>query len=190
MQPYYWDNKDAELDDHLHTIDKRLDRSCTPFTTRGWANVLMIVSIVTALIWLFCAYPIMSHYTKTPMSLPSYNLGGINRTGQVPLLPNLPSLIDKETPKSAMSRTGWDGYGYSLVFSDEFNTPGRTFYPGDDPYWEAVDLHYWPTGDYEWYSPGECRIWGGGITVVVTYLFHRCRHNGRWKAGYHHDGRI
>jgi hypothetical protein len=30
-----------------------------------------------------------------------------------------------------------------LVFSDEFNTDGRTFYPGDDPYWEAVDLHYW-----------------------------------------------
>ena len=30
-----------------------------------------------------------------------------------------------------------------LVFSDEFNTDGRTFYPGDDPYWEAADLHYW-----------------------------------------------
>ena len=30
-----------------------------------------------------------------------------------------------------------------LVFSDEFNTDGRTFYPGDDPFWEAVDLHYW-----------------------------------------------
>lgn len=32
-----------------------------------------------------------------------------------------------------------------LVFSDEFNQDGRTFYPGDDPYWEAVDLHYWGT---------------------------------------------
>ncbi|KAG6880328.1 hypothetical protein C0992_011077 [Termitomyces sp. T32_za158] len=30
-----------------------------------------------------------------------------------------------------------------LVFSDEFYVDGRTFYPGDDPYWEAVDLHYW-----------------------------------------------
>jgi hypothetical protein len=52
---------------------------------------------------------------------------------------------------------------------DEFNTDGRSFYPGDDPYWcvsfslvtlqltqhrEAVDLHYWPTGDLEWYDPG------------------------------------
>ncbi|KDQ20783.1 glycoside hydrolase family 16 protein [Botryobasidium botryosum FD-172 SS1] len=180
MQPYYWDNKDAELDDHLHTIDKRLDRSCTPFTTRGWANVLMIVSIVTALIFVFCAYPIMSHYTKTPMSLPSYNLGGINRTGQVPLLPNLPSLIDKDTPKSAMSRTGWDGNGYSLVFSDEFNTPGRTFYPGDDPYWEAVDLHYWPTGDYEWYSPDAVTTEDGKLVITMTEEFN---HQLNFKSG-------
>jgi hypothetical protein len=33
-----------------------------------------------------------------------------------------------------------------LVFSDEFNTDGRTFYPGDDPFWEAEDLHYWAVG--------------------------------------------
>jgi hypothetical protein len=36
-----------------------------------------------------------------------------------------------------------DGTSYDLVFSDEFNVDGRSFYPGDDPYWEAVDLHYW-----------------------------------------------
>jgi beta-glucanase (GH16 family) len=40
-----------------------------------------------------------------------------------------------------------------LVFSDEFNTPGRTFYPGDDPYWTAVDLWYGVTRDMEWYDP-------------------------------------
>lgn len=37
-----------------------------------------------------------------------------------------------------------------LVFSDEFNTEGRSFYPGDDPYWEAADLYYWSTNDLEW----------------------------------------
>jgi hypothetical protein len=53
-------------------------------------------------------------------------------------------LIDVETPQSAYTRTGYyDGQTYHLVFSDEFNTDGRSFYPGDDPYWEAVDLHYW-----------------------------------------------
>ena len=43
---------------------------------------------------------------------------------------------------------------WKLVWSDEFNTDGRTFYPGDDPFWEAEDLHYWGTNNMEWYSPG------------------------------------
>lgn len=38
---------------------------------------------------------------------------------------------------------GFDGSKYNLVFSDEFEVPGRTFYEGDDPFWSAVDLHYW-----------------------------------------------
>ena len=37
----------------------------------------------------------------------------------------------------------YDGEELELVFSDEFEQEGRSFYPGDDPYWEAVDLHYW-----------------------------------------------
>lgn len=47
-----------------------------------------------------------------------------------------------------------------LVFSDEFNQDGRTFYPGDDPYWEAVDLYYWVTNDLEWcVSPCCCEMY-------------------------------
>jgi len=34
---------------------------------------------------------------------------------------------------SAYTRQGFDGEEYELVFSDEFNTDGRTFWPGDDP---------------------------------------------------------
>lgn len=53
-------------------------------------------------------------------------------------------LIDKDTPKDAYTRKSLrNGASMELVFSDEFNQPGRSFYPGDDPYWEAVDLHYW-----------------------------------------------
>jgi beta-glucanase (GH16 family) len=54
-------------------------------------------------------------------------------------------LIDEETPQDAYTKLSWaDGKTkMQLVFSDEFNTDGRSFYPGDDPYWEAVDLHYW-----------------------------------------------
>jgi hypothetical protein len=41
------------------------------------------------------------------------------------------SLIDAATPQDAMTYTSAeDGTQWQLVFSDEFETPGRTFYPG------------------------------------------------------------
>ena len=54
-------------------------------------------------------------------------------------------LIDSETPQDAYTRPSYNdpSVEMQLVFSDEFNIDGRSFYPGDDPYWEAVDLHYW-----------------------------------------------
>jgi beta-glucanase (GH16 family) len=55
----------------------------------------------------------------------------------------MPRLIDPDTPRELYTRTGNDGKRYDLVFSDEFNTDGRTFWPGDDPFWEAMDFHYW-----------------------------------------------
>lgn len=58
-------------------------------------------------------------------------------------------VIDPDTPKSVMSRTGHDGKKQVLVFSDEFNEDGRTFYDGDDPYFQAVDIWYGATQDLE-----------------------------------------
>jgi hypothetical protein len=66
-----------------------------------------------------------------------YGLGGINgsyapqlrsrhrcltslpHSGQVPDIPNLPTLMDTDTPLDAYSLTGHDGNTYNLVFSDE-----------------------------------------------------------------------
>lgn len=58
----------------------------------------------------------------------AYNIGGINSTGQVPKIDGLPSLIDANTPASALTRTGYDGKKYNLMFSDEFEVDGRTFW--------------------------------------------------------------
>lgn len=54
-------------------------------------------------------------------------------------------LIDLDTDKSFYTKPSYNdpSQEMQLIFSDEFTTDGRTFYPGDDPYWEAVDLHYW-----------------------------------------------
>jgi hypothetical protein len=71
------------------------------------------------------------------------------------------------------------------VFSDEFNTDGRSFYPGgpycslsflylssfiliDDPFWEAVDLQYWPTSDIEWYDPGQITTQNGSLIINMV----------------------
>lgn len=62
---------------------------------------------------------------------------------QIPSIGNF-GLIDDDTPQDQyMIQSLVDGSDLALVFSDEFNQNGRTFWPGDDPYWEAVDLHYW-----------------------------------------------
>jgi hypothetical protein len=67
-----------------------------------------------------------------------------------PLLQNLRiGLIDPDTPASVKTRISSTGKKQHLVFSDEFNTDGRTFYDGDDPYFQAVDIWYGATQDLE-----------------------------------------
>ena len=77
-----------------------------------------------------------------------------------PLLTNLrKGLIDPDTPQYAMTRKSYDGSTQKLVFSDEFNTDGRTFYDGDDPYFQAVDIWYGATQDLE-VSDTDVEIYG------------------------------
>jgi hypothetical protein len=87
----------------------------------------------------------ISFFTKHSLSdLGGFNVGGINGSGQIPSMPGKLGLIDIKTPQTAYSMPSYmDGTEMQLVFSDEFEVDGRTFYPGDDPYWEAVNLHYW-----------------------------------------------
>ena len=79
----------------------------------------------------------------------------------------LPQLIDPDTPEDAKTRTGYDGQPYELVFSDEFNIDGRTFYPGDDPFWEASDIWYGSTADQEWYDPSQVTTKDGKLRIIM-----------------------
>jgi beta-glucanase (GH16 family) len=145
---------------------------------------IMIVVLVT----LFAAYPIISELTtKTLSTAGGFNLGGVNATGQLPDL-NQFRLIDADTPESAYTHKSFeDGSEWQLVFSDEFNRPGRTFYEGDDPYWSAVDLHYWGTNNLEWYDPRAVYTENGHLTIQFTHSpnLHGMNFTGgsEWKAG-------
>ena len=102
-------------------------------------------------------------------TLGGFNLGGTNGTGQVALIPGLRNLIDPDTTADVKTFNSLTvNQQYDLVFSDEFNTPGRTFWPGDDPYWTAVDIWYGATGDYEWYSPEAINTTGGNLVITMT----------------------
>jgi beta-glucanase (GH16 family) len=80
------------------------------------------------------------------------------------------SLIDVDTPQSAWTIPSFHNPSQQLqlVFSDEFEVPNRTFWPGDDAYFEAVDLHYWATNNLEWYDPKAIITNGGALEITMT----------------------
>jgi hypothetical protein len=177
-----WD-REPDLDDALHNPDPRRDNSWTPFSWRGWVNASALIILTGALLMLFIGYPAWLWSKKGHQSFNGFNIGGINGSGQIPEFPQLPRLIDPDTPDEVYTRTGHDGHKYNLVFSDEFNRDGRTFWPGDDPFWEAMDFHYWyvtstellpfinrlyrPTDDWEWYDPQQITTEGGHLVFTI-----------------------
>ena len=76
-------------------------------------------------------YPVLSHLlSRHPSNLGGHNIGGINGSGQVPEITGHFGLLDPDTPKSAYYyNTHKDNSKWQLVFSDEFNVDGRSFYP-------------------------------------------------------------
>ncbi|KAK4703162.1 beta-glucan synthesis-associated protein KRE6, partial [Phenoliferia sp. Uapishka_3] len=172
-----WLKENSEADDFMHEpdpdLERMLDKQWSRWSARGYINVGLLSALIIVLIGLFGGWPVYNYAILG--GFPSganinlgWNLGGINGTGQVPNITGLPNLIDTSTPASAYTRTGFDGKDYDLVFSDEFNVDGRTFWPGDDPWWEAVDLHYWATGDLEWYDPDAVTTEGGNLVITLS----------------------
>ncbi|PWN44596.1 concanavalin A-like lectin/glucanase [Ceraceosorus guamensis] len=163
-----------------HNPDSKRGDSLHPCSARGILNVLALVVIVTGLLALFAGYPIIAHYTKHPDNTSGFNIGGTNGSGQVPNVPSILGLVDNDTLPADREWTNADGIKHHCVFSDEFNTPGRTFWPGDDPYWTAVDIWYGATGDYEWYAPEQINTTDGHLQITME---DRPTHNLNFRSG-------
>ncbi|KAI0090615.1 beta-glucan synthesis-associated [Irpex rosettiformis] len=146
-------------------------------STRGFLNLGVLVLLIGGLLCLFVLYPVITFIrnnggvfvldgnTRTNSTGTS---GGVDNVPKI--LASMPEVIDPETPDSAKSRTGFDGQEYELVFSDEFNTDGRTFYPGDDPFWEAADIWYGSTADQEWYDPKQITTQNGYLRILMEQV--------------------
>lgn len=133
---YYHDLGD--LDDDLHRVGPN-DAKGAPETNkgvsaRGVLNIATMVILVLALLMLFAGYPIMTAVRTKHDALGAFGPGGTNGSGQVSSVPGVrTSLIDPDTPQDAYTRqSGVESSTMHLVFSDEFNAPGRSFYPGDE----------------------------------------------------------
>lgn len=179
-----------EPDDYLHNPDPKRDLKSDKgghiFTCRGIANLGCLFVLAAALLSLFLVIPVLSQLlTKKPTTQGGFNIGGINSTGQIPSIPGGWGLIDVDTPKEALTKASYMNPGdqWELVFSDEFNTDGRTFYPGDDPYWEAPNLHYWGTNDLEWYDPSAVTTKGGALAITLSKQDPATNHNLTYKSG-------
>ncbi|ORY07190.1 concanavalin A-like lectin/glucanase [Basidiobolus meristosporus CBS 931.73] len=81
--------------------------------------------------------------------------------------PTLSKWVDPDTPQQFRTKMA-GGQNFTLVFSDEFNTPGRKFAEGEDPKWTAVDLWYWSTGNMEWLSPDAVTTFDGSMKIQMT----------------------
>ncbi|KAJ8594095.1 glycoside hydrolase family 16 protein [Rhizopogon salebrosus TDB-379] len=169
LVPYVYDPgldlDEPEEEDPLH--DPNADATPNSFPFRGLLNVSVLLLLILALLCLFIIYPVVSYLHDRNQSDAITGNVLVNATGQVPFLFQMSELIDPETPSSAKTRTGFDGLPYQLVFSDEFNKPNRTFWPGDDPFWEAADIWYSSTGDQEWYAPGQVTTKNGYLSIVM-----------------------
>ena len=143
--PLYLDEK--EIDDDMHMPYPDDDVRLKPtfkefFAPNRLCSIFGLLFMLVGLLSVFILLPVLS-YTGTAIYSYPYdghnndtNSGGeewarVNNV-KYPLLHNLRTgLIDPDTPKSAMTRKSFSGEELVLVFSDEFNNPNRTFYPGD-----------------------------------------------------------
>mgnify|MGYP001940779590 FL=1 len=166
----------AEPDDYLHIPDKNVDAHSYRPTWRGCVNVMTIAIIALALLMLFVGYPIIANFSGT------FNKGKNSYLTDVKPQP-LPirGLIDPDTPKEAYTKkVAIDGTDWELVFSDEFEKEGRTFWPGDDPFWEGGNFYYKATFDYEWYTP-EAMVTKDGKLFITIDQYNE--HNTHFRSG-------
>lgn len=164
--------EDVEKDDDLHNPDllQEKDRACDLFNLRGF-NLLFLIVFSLGLLMVFIGWPILVFVKPEETSDTNESNCDPGDTlcldvGPRPLLKNIRTgLIDPDTPESAKTKVAVDGKTWNLVFSDEFNTDGRTFYDEDDPFFQAVDLWYGVTQDLEWYDPDAITTKDGKLQI-------------------------
>jgi beta-glucanase (GH16 family) len=201
FDPYYGGEKgfilysnEIEEDDRWHQPADDDDVTFKPklreyFNRRSIVSTIGGVFLVLGLLCVFIVLPVLTYATNIYLPTqgksngPGYGPAWAHvNNNSYPLLQNVRrGLIDPDTPNSAMTRQStFDDSTLKLVFSDEFNTPNRTFYPGDDPYWTAPDFWYGATQDMEWYDPDAVTTGDGTLQLRMDAF---PNHNLQYRSG-------
>lgn len=138
-------------DENPYTTDLQKDLADPDFDTtvqqhitlslRGLLNTSAVILVLMGLVGVFVGLPIGLSVSKINQEnrAAAEKQNGWNSTSPptttIPLVPGGVPVIDSDTPVSARTKKSLNGETWKLVFSDEFNKPGRTFYPGEDPFW-------------------------------------------------------
>lgn len=180
------DPNEKEADDYLHNpdpiADDKEDLRCHKLDKRGWGCVIASLLLLAGFIVVFIFLPILdftgpAQRQKTPNQVTaSARLSPYSYKKLSAVRP----LIDEDTPESAKTHTSHDGSTWDLVFSDEFNVDGRTFYPGDDQFWEAQNFYYQATQDLEWYDPDAITTANGTLRIRLDAFNN---HNLNYRSG-------
>ncbi|KAF2760672.1 beta-glucan synthesis-associated [Pseudovirgaria hyperparasitica] len=176
--PLFNDEKEDDDDMHMPMADDdiRLKPSWRDHLSReNIASTVGLAMMLTGLLFVFVAMPALSYRgiwswgsTYRGEEYPKPEPWAIVNNKTYPILSNVRrTLIDPDTPEDAKTRTDINGDELILVFSDEFNEPNRTFYPGDDPYFFAPDFWYGATMDLEWYDPDAATTWDGTLELQM-----------------------
>lgn len=154
--------EEKEDDDYLHNPDLeeelRLDKSrfkldLKNMDKRSAGGLIGVLLLFLGGLTIFIVLPVVT-YTGVGSHGTNTNVVELLTLYQYPQLSAIrTSLVDPDTPDDAKTVKSLSGDDWELVFSDEFNAEGRTFFENEDQFWTAPNFHYDATKDLEWYSP-------------------------------------
>lgn len=195
--------EDKEPDDYLHNPDPIADSDYDKnrfiydlkhMDSRSRGGLIGFIGLFIAAAMIFIVLPVLTYSGVTDHYVPeSYE---VLTQYSYPLLSAVRTdMIDPDTPTDYYNKTVKDGSSWNLVFSDEFNAEGRTFYDGDDQFFQGVDINYAATKDLEWYDPDAATTSNGSLNIRMDAfqnhdLFYRSAMVQSWNKLCFTQGRI
>lgn len=167
--------EEKEPDDYLHNPDPVADAiydknrfwyDLKNLDSKSVGGLIGFVALLVGCLALFVVFPVLTYSGLISPSVPeSYE---VLTHYSYPLLSAIrTNLVDPDTPEDALYTKTRLGELWKLTFSDEFNVEGRTFYEGDDQFFQGLDSHYAGTQDLEWYDPDAITTANGTLVLKL-----------------------